>query len=239
MQTATISTIHPEHHHTWQHKVFLTFDIDWAHDEVLEDAIDLVEQAGVSATWFVTHDKPLLARLRSNPKFELGIHPNFNYLLQGDPRNGANAAEGIDLLLDIVPEATSVRSHSMTQSTRLLQLFQDKGLTHDCNHFIPEQAGIELKPWYLWNGLVKIPYFWEDDIACIYGMNTTPKDLIRRSGIKVFDFHPIHVFLNTENMERYESTLPIFNKPRQLKTRRYKGIGVQTYLINILECLGQ
>lgn len=55
-------------------KIFLTFDIDWASDEVLEYCIDIIEKANVKATWFVTHETPLLERLRANPNFELGIH---------------------------------------------------------------------------------------------------------------------------------------------------------------------
>lgn len=44
--------------------LYLTFDVDWACDEVLADTIDLVEEADVCATCFVTHDAPLLKRLR-------------------------------------------------------------------------------------------------------------------------------------------------------------------------------
>lgn len=49
--------------------------------------INLLKQADASANWFVTHDTPLQERLRSYPKFELEIHPNFNFLLQGDDCN--------------------------------------------------------------------------------------------------------------------------------------------------------
>src|SRR5688572_12527282 len=146
--------------------MFLTFDVDWAHDEVVAASIDLVEEADVPATWFVTHDTPLLARLRANPLFEIGIHPNFLPLLNGDPGNGANAEEILDRLLAIAPEAKSVRSHSLVQGGRLLELFRNKGLTHECNSFIPERSGIELKPWTDWFGIVRLPYFWEDDFFC-------------------------------------------------------------------------
>jgi len=138
-----ISDILPETPDTWETRFFLTFDIDWANDDVLADSIDLVEEANISATWFVTHDTPLLKRLRANSKFELGIHPNFNFLLNGDPSNGRNAEEVIDRLLCVVPEAKSVRSHSMTQSSHLLQLFVDRGIYYDCNHYIPKNAGLQ------------------------------------------------------------------------------------------------
>ena len=189
---------------TWRGKAFLTFDIDWAGDGVLHDCLDLLEHYEVPSTWFVTHDTPVLARLRANPLIELGIHPNFNFLLQGDSRNGANAEEVLDRMLALVPEAKTVRSHSMTQSTPLLDMFLRKGLTHDANHFIPEQAGMTLAPWRLWNGLIKVPYSWEDDVHCMYGHGDAPAALLAKDGLRVFDFHPIHVFLNTEHLDRYE-----------------------------------
>jgi len=219
--------------------IYCTFDIDWACDEVLADTIDLVEEADVCATWFVTHDTPLLKRLRENPKFELGIHPNFNNILAAspDPNNGKSAEEIVDRLLALVPEAKSVRSHSTTQSSALLQLFRDKGLTYDCNHFIPHQAGIELRPWYLWNGLIKVPYFWEDDVSALYGDNFGAiADLTQRRGLKVFDFHPIHVFLNTERMERYEESRPYHRSPEKLLAYRNKETsGARTALKALLE----
>lgn len=220
-------------------EIFLTYDIDWACDEVLADTIDIVEEADVCATWFVTHYTPLLKRLRENPKFELGIHPNFNNILAGRPdqNNGKNAEETVDNLLSLVPEAKSVRSHSMTQSSALLQLFLDKGLTHDCNHFIPHQAGMELRPWYLWNGLIKVPYFWEDDASVIYGENLAEiAKLTHHKGLKVFDFHPIHVFLNTERMERYEESRPYHRSPEELlKYRNDETPGARTALKALLE----
>jgi len=230
-----ISEIDVDTPDTWQNRIFLTFDIDWAHDEVLKDTIDLVEQAKVPATWFVTHETPLLEELRSNPKFELGIHPNFNFLLDGDPYKGLNAEEVVDSFLAIVPEANSVRCHSMTQSTKLLQVFHDKGLTHDCNHFIPEQAGFEVKPWYIWNGMIKVPYFWEDDIACIYNENTPVSQMVAQKGTKVFDFHPIHIFLNTEDLERHEQTRELHGRPNDLSKYCFEGNGTRTVLKFLLK----
>ena len=187
----------------WEESLFLTFDIDWASDEVIEYTLNIIEKKGVKSTWFVTHDSPVLERLKGNKNLELGIHPNFNFLLNGDFRNGRDAEEVIDKLLEIVPNARCVRSHAMTQSSGLRELFYTKGLTHDCNHFIPEQTEIVLKPWKIWNNLLKVPYFWEDDINCVSEIKTDIRELVTRRGIKVFDFHPIHVFLNIEKIERY------------------------------------
>ena len=134
-----ISSIKVERPETWEKKNFLTIDVDWAHDEILLDAIELFEQRNISATWFITHQTPILERLQSNRRFELGIHPNFEFLLQGDQRKGRDAEEVVDRLLEVVPKARVVRSHCMAQSTRLLDIFREKGLSHDCNHFVPQQ----------------------------------------------------------------------------------------------------
>ena len=165
---SSISKVDPEDSSTWVNKLFLTFDIDWAHDEILKDTLNIVREASVPATWFVTHAIPVLNDIRALQSQELGVHPNFNPLLDGVSNNGDNAEKIVKALLDIVPEAKSIRSHSMTQSSRLLDLFQTSGLTHEVNHFIPYHAGVELKPWVLWNQLCKVPYFWEDDVHVLY-----------------------------------------------------------------------
>ncbi len=235
----TISAILPEDNTTWEHRLFLTIDIDWAHDDVLADTIDLIEQADVCCTWFVTHHTPLLGRLRANPKFELGIHPNFNRLLEGDCRNGAGARDVVARLMEIVPEARSVRSHSMMQSSIILDIFAEAGLTHDVNHFIPTIAQITTKPWRLWNGMVRVPYHWEDDVTCLYleQQMTVPEigEIVAQHTFCVFDFHPIHVFLNTESLDRYERTRPIHYNPKELIKYRYEGYGTRNRLYALLE----
>ena len=235
----TIASVQVDNESSWEDAIFLTFDIDWAHDSLLADTIDFVEAAGVNATWFITHDTPLLDRLRANPKFELGIHPNFNFLLEGDGRNGLNARDVIERLHAIVPEARSVRSHSMTQSSPLIALFKEMGLSHDANHFVPNQTGIELKPWKLWNGLIRVPYFWEDDLHVLYECTGVPQKnpdelALRGAGVKVFDFHPVHVFLNTESLDRYEKTKAMHQIPDELIKHRYQGYGTRNRLIDLL-----
>ncbi|PIE65033.1 MAG: hypothetical protein CSA26_05145 [Desulfobacterales bacterium] len=243
MKWRKIRDVSPDHNcndvfEDYSDSIFLTFDLDWVCDDILADTISIVERADVEATWFITHYTPLLARLRENPKFELGIHPNFNNILAGSPDsvNGEKAEDTVDKLLALVPEARSVRSHSMTQSSSLLTLFAEKGLSHDCNHFIPHQAELNLRPWLVWNGLIKVPCFWEDDIAALYGEDFLEVgELIHREGVKVFDFHPIHVFLNTEDMMRYENSRDYHRYPEKLVGYQNRGNGSRTALMRLLE----
>ena len=76
-----ISSICPDHSETWTDKIFLAFDVDWPHDEIILDCYQIVENAEFQSTWFCTHDSDYLRFLKDDPKVELGIHPNFNDLL--------------------------------------------------------------------------------------------------------------------------------------------------------------
>lgn len=224
---STISSIDLDKPHSWQDPSFITLDIDWCHDEVLAYSINLLEQADVSATWFVTHDTPLLERLRANPKFELGIHPNFNFLLQGDSRNGKDAEEVVDRLIKIVPEAISIRSHSLLQSSRLMELFKRKGFRYECNSYQPVEP---CKPSLLWNHLVKVPHFWEDDFSLLYGVDLA----IPEDGLTVYDFHPIHVFLNSPDMNIYNQSRKCHNFPEKLQKYRCDSTGVCNWFIELI-----
>jgi len=229
-----IKNINPSKIETWQKKKFLTFDIDWASDDVLDYSIDMVEKAGIKATWFVTHDTPLLEKLRKNNNFELGIHPNFNFLFNGDACKGATSKKIIQRLLKIVPEAKSIRSHSLTQSSFILHTFKDLGLTHHCNTLIPYESGLSLKPWNLWNGMFECPHFWEDDVSCeSYNMDSI--DFNKYEGLKIYDFHPIHVFLNTKKMDNYEAARPFFNNFAKLKEFvNTENFGTRDFLMNFI-----
>ncbi len=237
-----IKDIDPDVPDTWSQRIFLTFDIDWVCNAILEDAICLLEEAGVAATWFVTHQTPLLDRLRSNPNFELGLHPNFNNLLNGlvTKANSNSAAQILDELLEIVPEAKSVRSHSMTQSSRLYDLFAERGLTHECNTYISSTSQIILYPWKTWHGLTKVTHFWEDDLNAL-GVHVDTVALAKQAvGLKVFDFHPIHLYLNTENINRYEQSRASHSDPSRLMTWRSQSrFGARTQLISLLSLSGR
>lgn len=231
---SSLTAIDVDNSATWLGKIFLTFDIDWAHDSVLADAIDLVEKAGVPATWFITHSTPLIERLRSNPNFTLGIHPNFNDLLSGQQRsNGSSAKDVLRNLLELVPEAKVVRSHSLVQSERLVDLFNECGITHISNFFVPEEAGPQ-RPWRLWDGMTCTPHVWQDNVSM--RLNDIVQPPVGGDGLQIYDFHPIHVFLNTELVDRYESARPYFQQPSKLIEHRLEGSrGTRDVLLGLLE----
>ena len=229
-----ISEIDVSADRTWSgDKLFLTFDIDWAHDEVIEDTHRLLGESQVSATFFATHESPAIKVLCEDENLEVGLHPNFNKILDGSALN-ENSDNVISALKSIIPEAKSVRSHSTTFSTVLCSSFAKQGLTHDVNYFIPDFSEVDLKPWLNWLGITMVPYFWEDDVACVEPNVSDVSSLVMRQGIKVFDFHPIHVFLNTESLDRYKRTRPFHQNPEELIKHRFEGYGTRSKLIELM-----
>ena len=115
------------------------------------------------------------------------------------------------------------------------------GVTIGDGSIIRSGSTIGVEGFELWNGLCRVPYFWEDDIQVIYEdrnseqfgkLNGLP---LKAPGLQVYDFHPIHIFLNTENLHRYESTRPSNQYPDELIRERYGGIGTRNVFKELLE----
>ena len=221
----------------YEDDIFITFDLDWCSDEILSYTLDIIEAYNIKVTFFITHKTKLLKRMRANKDIELGIHPNFNPLLNGDFRYGKNIEEVVKFYMKIVPEAVSVRSHSMTQNSQILDVFEQNGLKYDCNTYIPFSSNISLKVYSHWTDyLIKVPYFWEDDVHCYYNWEWNIQPFLVRKGLKVFNFHPIHIFLNTEKIERYSMVKKLLNDYRILeKNIHNKNFGSKCFFISLLE----
>lgn len=230
-----IKDIDIDNNASWQDKIFLTFDIDWCSNEVLSYVVDIIEKHDTKATFFVTHETPLLERMRENPKIELGIHPNFNFLLNGDFRQGSNIKEVVQYYKKFAPNAVSARSHSLTQGGSIFPIFEDEGFIYECNTFIPLQGGVQL-PYRHTKQLIKVPHIFEDDVRELYEDEWDLKKYLNYKGIKVFDFHPIHIFLNSENMERYNSAREHLQNFDELKKCvNTKSYGTKDFLIDLIE----
>lgn len=66
----------------WNEKIYLTFDMDWAIDEVMEDFYGLLKKYGLVGTIHVTHETRMLKEFRRDGILDLGIHPNYNSALE-------------------------------------------------------------------------------------------------------------------------------------------------------------
>lgn len=183
----------------------ITLDLDWAPDFVIDHAADQLLSRQVKATWFVTHDSPAVERLRCHPElFELGIHPNF---LPGST-HGSDSAQVLRHCSALVPNARSVRTHGLVQTSNLLeQIVKETGITIDVSLFLPHAPNLQPVDYYWDDGvrMLRIPYFWEDDFEMVRpGPCWHVEGLLGcDTGVRIFDFHPIHIYLNSANLEPY------------------------------------
>jgi hypothetical protein len=215
---------------SWKKKIFLTFDVDWAIDEVWLETIKILEDYEVPATWFVTHKSHLISRIKKNSNFRIGIHPNFNPLIEND-----NFSKDINRIIDdffsFIPDSNIVRSHSLFQSEKILDLFDEKGFNIICNNFIPYNFNGKIFPYKLWKNLLIMPHCWQDNVSLKMKLNL-PSVLDQ---LIILNFHPIHIFLNTKNLRVYDES-KIFNKDiNKLNDYVNRGYGVKNILIDIIK----
>ena len=178
----------------------ITLDTDWAPDFMLEYVSDILTKRKIKATWFITNDSPFLEKLKQNPLFELGLHPNFDI----NSTQGKNIDDILKNLKNILPDAKSIRTHALLQSTRLFSKFYKYGIENDSSIFLSKTPNI-IPHFSKYLNLNRFPYFWEDDF---YMADNEPWSLkesfFQKPGLQIFDFHPFHIFLNSNTMQPYE-----------------------------------
>lgn len=182
---------------TPDNQVVLTIDVDWAPDFMIDATAALLTDREVRATWFVTHRSPAIERLRERPDlFELGVHPNF---LAGSS-HGTTPEAVLAHCRELVPDAVSVRTHSLAQSTPLLDAMAAAGLRIECSLYTERLGNPPLfEQWTPGGTLVRVPFVWEDDLEArrpdpLWGLARLAR---AGAGLQVMDFHPVHVYLNS------------------------------------------
>ena len=209
-----------------------TADIDWAPEEVIYDTISIFEKYSARCTFFSTHHSQVLAS-SSRKLFEVAVHPDFSRLFKGD--TGKTIYDILDEILDIHPNVNGIRTHHLIESIELLDKYAEKKLTYESSILLPYMDN--LKPFTLWNGLVRIPFNWEDDVHWSYGYSFDTVEFEQTGDeLNIFNFHPIHIYLNTENKYRYYEAKKYYSNPAKLKELRNNEIkGTRDFLIMLLE----
>jgi hypothetical protein len=184
-------------------KAAITFDIDWAPDWCIDMCRGICLDAGIPATFFATHPSPVVEELKADSRFEVGIHPNF---LSGSS-HGSTTEEVLDYCLSLVPLARSMRTHALVQSSGILGLVLTRcpNITVDVSLLLPGHAGLASTLLHLGlsRPLIRLPYYWEDDVASVdpeWSWDRGPPD---SEGLRIFDFHPVHVALNSASLAGY------------------------------------
>ena len=202
-----------------QKDCFITFDMDWVPDEVMEWFVEFCDESEIRGTLMVTNDSPLLNKIRSDGKLELGIHPNFNQLLSGEDDIRKNMNGAISLVKDIVPEAVTVRSHALVTGSVIENAFRKAGLKYELNFLYVPKPGDRISAWKDIYGIIRIPFIFEDDIWFTGDVSIKPEYYLdgKWDVPLIFNFHPIHLYLNTCNQLQYDRAKKHYQNVEKLK----------------------
>jgi hypothetical protein len=220
----------------------ITIDTDWASDSILAQVANFLIENEIKCTWFVTNESPEIRRLLEYPDlFELGIHPNFG----NGSTQGKTPRETLSNLKKIIPKARSSRTHDLLQSTSLLRMLcEEFDILHDVSILLPNTPNIVPHEIFFSKnmGLLRIPYFWEDDTE-MYSPDPCfflSHGKYHENGIKIFNFHPIHIVLNSYSMDNYfrcKSEIDI-TKCNLSELQRYvnkSGKGTETFFRELVQ----
>ncbi|MEZ4575045.1 MAG: hypothetical protein R2857_09045 [Vampirovibrionales bacterium] len=237
LEFKTISAIDPDIPASWQDKVFLTFDIDWASDAVLNHTLDLVEAAGVCSTWFITHPTPFLDRLLANEQVEVGLHPNLNHFLRC-PTPRPQPLRKPSTACTTWPRRPVLFAAIAWVILAAVCLLRAHGLYPRMQYLRARLVGGIPETWRQSHKPIQVPHGWEDDVAVTDHPQITPDayldQVARQQGLAVLDFHPIHVALNTEDLARYERARPAHQDWTALQDHRFEGYGTASWLTDLI-----
>jgi len=202
--------------------IALSSDIDWAPKKAINHFLDILQKFNANITIFAPHKI-------DDTTHEIAIHPNTT--------SGKNYSDAISELVKLFPNAKGCRMHGLQISSKLLIDLPKFGISYDSSFYIPNN---ENKPFQIFPNIVEIPIFWEDDLAM--GNNSLKIDKLKikeqenSQYLFVYDFHPIHVFMNTYDLEFYELWKSDYKNIHKLeKKRNLSKYGTENALFDILE----
>ncbi len=172
--------------------IVITFDIDWAPEFMIENLLNLTK--GLNITIFNTHKSKIISTINSE-KITLGIHPN----LSKNSSQGDNIKK-VSNFVSKIGNNKFCRFHILGHSYPDMCYFAKKGTKVDSSYFLLNQPYI-IPSYHKDIDLLRIPYIWEDGLVLRSKMNIKNSLNLNLPGMKILDFHPIDLYLNTHNFE--------------------------------------
>lgn len=202
-----------------------TFDSDHMDEDRMTEFLDKVEIPGV-ATLFCTQKYACLGHSRH----ELGPHPRLD--------GGVDWQAELESARAMFPQARGWRSHACVFSNGLAEWLAANGYLYVSTNDQFGQKGIRpVRPsWGVWH----LPIFYMDTMdfssSCFWeeGMQEPFSDTIIETalcddGLYVFDFHPIHLLLNTPNRDYYFAMRDPFKAGKELGELAHPGEGTRSF----------
>jgi hypothetical protein len=205
--------------------ISLSFDTDHMNEARMEEFLAEVTWPG-GGTFFCTQPYKCLDR----EDFELAPHP----FLTGD----RNWLTELKTKRAEFPEARGWRAHSCVFSHTLAEWISCNGYLYASTHDNFGEQGIKPNR-HLW-GVWHVPIYYMDNLDFSRSRFAPEREerpfarplieaACRPNGLYVFDFHPIHLVLNTPDPNWYAARRSRFLAGEKLSSIRYDGYGVRSF----------
>lgn len=223
-------------------EIVITIDVEWASDEVLRDTVKLLNDRNLQATFFCTH---ACSGLEGH---ERAIHPNFR--TNGDISKSIlkefpdisdldKYRRTVSLTKEFCSEAVGVRSHCLFYDSEVLKAYNEAGIKYDSSYFMPFVENI--RPFWKEHKIIEIPFYYMDHIDLVdKSTQFRISDLeLSKPGLKVFDFHPNMIFINSATEQHYIDSKHFYHDAERLKNHRHAGQGVRTLFIELIDYIAE
>jgi aminoglycoside N3'-acetyltransferase len=185
--------------------VVFTCDTDWASDWAIRQALAFAGEYAAPLTVFMTNPSEALSAAISDGEVQGGLHPNF----MPDSSQGGNREAVMDYCFALCPKAECYRSHRYYDVNDVTDEMAARGIKYDSNVCTLLD---EVFPFMHRSGAVRFPVFFEDGAYLWHNFEldiSATEDGLFSPGIKVINFHPMHLCLNT----------PYFRYTRDIKDK--------------------
>ena len=87
---------------------------------------------------------------------------------------------------------------------------------------------------------MSLPFNWSDDkhveLGRDYSLDNLPD--LKQTGLNIFNFHPVHIYLNTSIQSGYEKAKPFFNK-KSFPDFINDGVGIRSLFKGLCKKINQ
>ena len=222
-----------------QEPVFcFTSDIDWASEAVVRYSHDLLQADTLKLTYFNTNPSTFLDELQESARARILIHPNF----LPDSSHGGTYEEVMDYCRRLVPDADGFRTHRYFEVNDVMDEYAARGFRFFSNHCT--RCEVNLKPLLHRSGMLSIPIFLEDGGYLLMDPSLDFEGIPARllaPGLKVINFHPAHMALNTPHFAYTRQIKDSMSRERwnnldgdDIRALQFEGNGIRTIVQRII-----
>ena len=198
-----------------------TMDTDWSPASVVDYVFDAFVDPRLKWTVFCTDPLP---RLELRPETEIALHYNVERL-------GFEAS--VREIHQRLPKAVGARGHSLAISERLRPVYRELGIRYDSSYLMYRQGGIFAFP--IARGVWEFPVFFMDAFFMDYDRgdpDLAPQGWhLEEPGLKVLDFHPVHLALNTPSFDYYQRYKQHYHDLDALIAHQHCGWGMRSLFL--------